>query len=377
MLKCRKKLAEYDENFFLTYILITGGMRAIGMGGFDLVLPSAIAFFCLGLKLFVTDYSKKELFWMVLFGGLVLLNFCISREKTLLLTMISVYGTKNVDINKVFAWSLWSRIVLFGSKILLVFLGIVEGGYAEGLTKYSVFKGKFESYRIPCLGFSHPNYAYLSIVMIAFLVILVYQERIKWYAYLGVSAILLFFYKILLCRTGWYVWVITLALITFYFVADKLNLKELYMRLLCLVPIIAAVFSLWMVLWASRENELINQINGWFSGRFHWASVQAFPALFTLFGHEVRSANEILYIQFPYNYGWVLYIFFIILYVKTMMMLANNKKDYYVIVFAAVSIYFLGEAVPLSAGWNESLLLISGLLFKNSGKSYVSERITD
>ena len=61
MLKIRKKLAEYSEIWFLIYILITGGMRAIGRGTFDIIWLAGIAFLCLGIKLIVTDYGWLHL----------------------------------------------------------------------------------------------------------------------------------------------------------------------------------------------------------------------------------------------------------------------------------------------------------------------------
>lgn len=377
MLKIRKKLAEYGEIWFLIYILITGGMRAIGRGVSDMLWLTGIAFLFLGIKLIVTDYSKKELFWMATFGGLVILNFLINHERTLFLTMISIYGAKNVNLNKVFFYSLWSKLLLFSGQVALVCLGVIEGGYTEGMPKYSVLQGEWEKYRIPCLGFTHPNYAYLSIVMIAFLALLVYKERLKW-LHLGMITIILFiFYKVLFCRSGWYMWVLTLVIIGGYKLMDKIGLTNFYVKFLCIIPALLAIFSIVIVFMLLKGNALAIWVNKCLTGRIEMVATACLPTLFRLLGNPGRTANEIAYIQLPYNYGWLLYLFSLILYIKAMYMLFKQKEDYYVIVFAVISIYFLGEAVPVSVGWNTSLLLMSELLFKGAEEKNVSKGIID
>lgn len=375
MLQIRRKLVEYQELFFLIYILTIGGMRAVGKGTFDIVWLSGIAFLCLGMKLVITDYTKKEMFWMVIFAGLVLLNFFISREKTLFLTMISVYGAKNINIKKVFLYSLWSKLLLFGGQVLLVCFGIIDGKYNEGMPKYFVLQREWGYYRIPCLGFTHPNYTYLSIIMIALLAVAVYGEKLKWYMWGVISVILFLFYKVLLCRMGWYVWLIAMIMVIFYKTAEKIKLKEIYIKLICMVPVALAIFSLAIVILQSKGNVFASWVNQCLTGRIGMAAADALPKLFTLLGNTARTANEIAYIQWPYNYGWILYIAIMIIYTKTMMLCAERKENYYVIVFAVVSFYFWGEAVPLSVGWNTSLLLAAGLLFGEDGENYVPERI--
>lgn len=377
MLKIRKKLAEYGEMFFLIYILIIGGMRAIGRGTFDIIWLSGIAFLCLGIKIMVTDYSKRELIWMAAFAGLVILSFLINHEKTLLLTMISVYGVKNVNLHKVFFYSLWCKTLLFSIKVILAGLGVIGSNYVKDVPKFFALQGEWKYYDVPCLGFTHPNYTYLSIIMSALLVILVYKEKMRWYVWIGISIVLFLFYQVLLCRTGWYIWIITLMMIVFYKAAEKLKLKGIYVKLLCAMPTMLAIFSLVIVILQAERNAFAFWINKCLTGRIQMAVTEALPNLFTLLGNTARTANEIAYIQLPYNYGWILYIFLIVVYTKTMLLFVKREEDYYVIVFAVISIYFMGEAVPLSVGWNTSLLLVAELLFQGSGRNYVSERIID
>lgn len=374
MLKMRKKLAEYSEIYFLIYIMIVGGMRATGRGTFDIVWLSGIAFLCLGIKLAVTDYSKKEIFWMLAFGCLVVFNFLINHEKTLFLTMISIYGAKNVNLNRVFFYSLWSKVILFAGQVLLAFTGLIDGGYGESMPKYFILQRRWGIYNIPKLGFTHPNYTYLSVIMIALLLVLVYRERLKWYMWIGLSAVLFLFYRILLCRTGWYIWLFTLAVVGCYKLSVKLKIKEVYIKLLCIIPPFLAIFGIIIVIMMSKGNAFAAWLNVCFTGRISMA-VECLPSLFRLFANPVRTANEIAYIQLPYNYGWILYLFSLIVYIKTMWMMAKRKEDYYVIIFAVISVYFLGEAVPVSSGWNTSLLLVSGLIFERAEENNVSTGI--
>ncbi len=382
MIQARKRLQTYQETFYLVYILIIHGMRSLGKGTFDIFWLSAIAFTCLGIKLVLTDYTKKELLWMILFGSLIMVSFFFNHEKTLLLTVFAIYGAKNVDLDKVFLYGLWSRVILIGGQITLVFLGVIEGGYSEEMPKYFALTGEKITYAIPKLGFTHPNYAYLSIVMTALLAVLVYRERLKWYGYAVITLILYGFYRILLCRTGWYMWLLTICLILCYRLALKIKWQELYLKCVCMLPVFLSVFCLAVLILLSRGNSFAVWIDRCMTGRFGRFGIagrESLPELFgSLWGHRDRTANEIAYIQLPYNYGWPVYLSCLAVYVKVMWSYVKEKKDYFVLILGAISICFIGEAVPLSAGWNLSMLLVSCALFQTGKeKMDVSEGSAD
>ena len=358
-----KELQKHQELFFLVYIVILHGMRTLCIGFFGILWLSGLSFICLVLKFLVTHYEKKELLWMVVFALFAGLSFLANRDWTLLFTVFSIWGAKNVNLDRVFKWCLWTGIGILVVHFTLVALGVVECGYSAGMPKYSAITGLWERVDIPQLGFPHPNYAYMSIFLTALLAVLCYGERIKWWGYCGITVVMYAMYKVLYCRTGWYMWIITIVMITAYEMIKRTKLKEWYLSLLCFLPLFFGIMSIAILYMLAKENQLAMWINDCFTGRFAIALNTCLPNLYGLIGNAPRTSNEIGYVFFPYNYGWVVYIISIVVYMRSMWYMKRTGKDYPCLVLAIGAGYFMGEAVPLSVGWNVSLLLLSAFLY--------------
>ena len=359
-----KELQKHQEEFFLIYIVILHGMRTVCKGFFDIIWLSGISLFCLVLKCLVTQYSKKEIAWMTLFTLFAGLSFLANRDWTLLLTVFSIWGAKNVNLDRIFKWCLWSGIGILIFHFSLVAVGIVDCGYSEGMPKYSAITGLWEKVNIPQLGLLHPNYAYMSVFMTVLLAVLCYGEKVRWWGYGGLTAIMYVLYKVLYCRTGWYMWIITLVMIAFYEIIKKTKVKEWYLNLLCFLPLFFGIMSVAILYMLKAGNQIAIWINNCFTGRFAIALYKCLPDLYGIIGNSPRTSNEIGYIFFPYNYGWITYVIALATYICTMWYMKKIGKDYACLVLAIVAGYFMGEAVPISAGWNVSLLLIALFLYR-------------
>lgn len=361
-----KELQKYQELLFLIYIVILHGMRTLCIGFFDILWLSGLSLICLMLKFLITHYTKKELLWMVFFTLFAGLSFWANRDWTLLLTVFSIWGAKNVNLHRVFKWCLWSGVGILILRFSLVAVGIVDCGYSEGMPKYSAITGLWEKVNIPQLGFPHPNYAYMSVFMTVLLAVLCYGEKMRWWGYGGLTAVMYVMYKILYCRTGWYMWIITLVMIAFYEVIKRTKVKEWYLSLLCFLPLLFGIMSIVILYMLEAGNQFAVWINNCFTGRFAIALNTCLPNLYGIIGNVPRTSNEIGYVFFPYNYGWVVYIISIVVYMRSMWYMKRTGKDYACLVLAIVAGYFMGEAVPLSVGWNVALLLISTLLYRKT-----------
>ena len=361
-----RKVEDNVEWFYIIYIVILHGMRTLCKDFFSIWWLSALGFACLGIKLVLTKYSKKELLIMSSFFALLLLNFYINHSKTLLLTTITIYGAKNVNMKRVLKYGLWTGVVILAGYFMLVASNVIPMKYTQPLPKYSVILGRVENYRIPQLGFPHPNYAYMSIAMLMTLFILLYGEKIKIWGYLLITTIMYIFYVILLCRTGWYTWIAAMILILGYKISFRFNMQKWYLRGLCLIPLLCAIGCVGELILLEKGNELGKLINQIFTGRFGLIQVECLPQLFSfkcLLGQSPLSIREVAYLTIPYNYGWIAYIIILFLYIKTMFYFASHEQDWECIIFAILGGYFLGEAVPLSAGWNLTLILIAMVIF--------------
>ena len=108
MLKLRKKLGEYQEIYYLIFILAMTGMTSAGINSeyrIYKIVFAAVTLFLL-LKGIVTDYTWRELVLMALLTVLLGVNLLRNGEKTLILTAMGVFGAKNVSLEKVFKYAL-------------------------------------------------------------------------------------------------------------------------------------------------------------------------------------------------------------------------------------------------------------------------------
>lgn len=366
----RKKIAEYNEIFYLVYILSVFGLMSIGQGSdyliYRIVFP--FAFIALCVKLVSTDYTKKELFWMFLSGGLLILNMFLNGEKTLVLSMMAVLGAKNVHLNRVMKYALWERIVLTTGMILLSVAGIIENLEFSGMPKF--MDGEWKGFTIYAYGYTHPNHAYIDIFSIAILFIIVYGSRMKWYGYLALHAMMYAAYYFLICRTGWYTWLACLSMLILYELIKRTKVRSFYLYLISLIPIGLTVFSVWGVFLyhvnGDQWGTLMYRINQLFTGRFHLAQ-ECWPDLFkVVIGHIPRAGKDLAYIHFIYNYGWIIFLMLIVAYIGTMWELIKCGQDYICIALAVMSGYLLGEVTPLNVGWNITLIYVSMVIFKDN-----------
>ena len=87
-------------------------------------------------------------------------------------------------------------------------------------------------------------------------------------------------------------------------------------------------------------------------------------------GHIPQHSFDNMYFQLLYNYGWIIFIFCIVLYIIEMWY-CNRKCQYYItIALGIMAIYGFMELLPLSALWNLPLLYLSQVLFRGEKKTH-------
>ena len=104
-----KKIAYigYTLLFFLFY----GGKFVLDeMGGMAVIMEYAlllIAYTCLGIKILMTEYTKKE----VICGGVILflaaVSFAFNRNVYLITNVVLVASLKDIELEELFRWCFW------------------------------------------------------------------------------------------------------------------------------------------------------------------------------------------------------------------------------------------------------------------------------
>lgn len=361
MLKLRRKLAEYQEIYFMIFILAMTGMTSAGINSeyriYKYIFLGATLF--LLLKMAVTDFTLKEILLMALFTVLLGTNLLRNGEKTLILTAMGIFGAKNVDMHKVFKYALWEKTVLTVGTLTLSAVGVIEN-VAMLLPKNG------EVFEIYCYGYYHPNMAFGNIFILLLLAILVYEDRLKWYAYAIGTIIMLVAYKVFMCRTGLLIWIILCVMVLGYRLLKYRNWEKIYMKLFTAIPIVLAALTLILPVWARKNEEVNLKLNYYLTGRIIHIN-QFFDNIGIrglLLGHVPREDFDSIYFHLLYNYGWILFILCLIAYC-TGMWYCNRKGKYYgTIGLGIMAVYGFMEHMHLSVLWNLPLLYVSWVLFK-------------
>ncbi|WP_349671682.1 hypothetical protein [Lacrimispora sp.] len=363
----RKKLKPYGEIFYMLYFLPLAGCVAMGISSaqtsYRLVFAGALLF--LLLKFFITDYNKKELFFIITTMALLGYVFSRTREKALLLTALSIFGCKDVSVNKVIKYTVFVYIIGMGLTISLVLLGKVPGEIHQ-LSKNGI------TYSINDYGFSHPNSAYSHILMISIMGVAVWHERMRWYHYVVMSVAMLLAYKVFLSRTGLLIYLLLCVMLVLCSIIKQEKVKKVFFFPLNLVPLGIAVFSYFFSIMYSGHIWYIDKLNDLVTNRILFSSKALNDNGLSWFGHVVvKSWNYYIdnaYINVLLSYGIFVMILWILSY--TFMCYKYWEVENYILllVMVVLAIYAFMEYSPINVTWNPLLLFMSVILFGNMKK---------
>lgn len=359
MLKFRKKLAQYQEQFYLVFILSMVGLISAGFNSTDkfYLIVFFVATLFLLLKMAITDFTKRELLWMAVITLLLGINFMRNGEKTLIMTAMGIFGAKNVSMEKVFRYSLWMKVVLTIGTVFCAATGIIENELIT-LPKNGNYIDLY------CYGYYSPNLAFGNIFMIFIFAVCLYWDKLKWYAYVGFTLVLWGAYKVLVCRTGLVVWAVLLIMVFGYKVACRWKWEKIYLTLHLAVPAILALLTFVFPLIGMRNDTFLSTVDYYLTGRIHLL-IRAYNNLGHLvLGNPQQEPFDSSYFHLVHNYGWVMFAICLLAYLFTMWHCIRKDKHYEVIVLSAMSAYGFMELWPLSVGWNLPLLFLSLILFK-------------
>lgn len=359
MLKLRRKLGEYQEIYFLIFILAMTGMTSAGInseyGVYKIIF--ALVTVILLFKMAVTDFTLREILLMALFTILLGTNLLRNGEKTVILTAMAIFGAKNVSLDKVFRYALWLKAVLTVGTLTLAATGVIEN-------EMIVLPKNGEQVTLYCYGYYTPNMAYANIFVVFLLAILVYRDKLKWYAYGIGTVIMLAAYKLFMCRTGILIWFILCLMVLGYRLTRRWKWEKSYMMLFTAIPVVLAALTLILPVWAGKNQEVSLKLNYYLTGRVQIISSFLEDTKTLLLGHAPRKPFDSIYFHLIYNYGWILFALCLVAYC-TGMWYCNKKGNYYgTIGLGIMAVYGFMEHLPLSVLWNLPLLYLSWILFK-------------
>lgn len=359
MLELRKKLANYQEIFYMLFLLPMTGMTSMGLNSEDRIYlyVFAVATLFLLLKMAVTDFTWQEIAIMAVLTLLFGVNFFRNGEKTLILTVMAIFGAKNVNLDKVMKYALWEKAVLTVGTLTLAATGVIENEIAW-LPKNGTY------IEIPCYGYYQPNMAYANIFVILLLAILVYGDKLKWYGYVLGSIIMLIAYKVFICRTGLTLWAVLCIMILGYRIMKFWGKEHKYMMIYVIVPLCLTIMTMVLPVIAAKSEIYAQKINSLFHGRFNRINQEYSQIGHLVLGHVSQQPFDNMYFTALYNYGWILFTVCLVAYVAGMCY-CNTKEQYYItIAWTIMAMYGYMELLPLSALWNLPIIYMAQILFR-------------
>ncbi len=368
MLELRKKLSNYQEVFYLLFLLPMTGMSSMGINSDDRIYlyVFAVAMLFLLLKMAVTDFTWREILVMAVLTLLFGVNFLRNGEKTLILTVMAIFGAKNVDLDKVMKYALWEKAVLTVGTLTLAATGVIENEIVSVPKNWKIVE-------LPCYGYYQPNMAFANIFVVLLLIILIYRDKLRWYSYIIGTGIMFVAYQIFMCRTGILMWILLCLMIFGYALFRYFHLEKEYLSLLLLLPVVLVGVTLILPPIAQNNFELAVWFNKIFTGRIDHIN-QVYGQIWKLLlGHVPKEAFDNMYFTTLYNYGWILFTFSLVAYIIGMWYCIKKDQDYNVIGLGIMSVYGFMELLPLSILWNLPLLYLSQILFQ--GKKLRNEQL--
>ena len=368
MLELRKKLADYQEIFYMLFLLPMTGMTSMGINSEDRIYlyVFAVATLFLLLKMAVTDFTWKEIVIMGVFTLLLGVNFLRNGEKTLILTAMGIFGAKNVKLDKVMKYALWEKAVLTVGTLTLAATGVIENEMVW-LPKKGVL------IQLPCYGYYHPNMAFANIFVILLLTVIVYREKLKWYSYIIGTGVLIGSYQLFMCRTGMIVWIVLCLMVMGCQLSRRLRFETQYLYLLSLIPITLAVLALTIPAIARKNPTFSTWINRILTGRIDLVNQEYDQMLKLFIGNISQRPFDSMYYTVLYNYGWIFFLLGLVAYTTGMWYCIKKSQHYGVIGLCIMAIYGFMELLPLSILWNLPLLYLSQILFQ--GKKVRNEQL--
>ena len=148
------------------------------------------------ISLLTVKHTPRQWFWFILFTAIGITSYLATGKNEIIRWTAFVWACQGKEMGKVFKFTFWYTVAGSLLLILLSLSGIFGSIYQSGVFRYD-----FEEVRY-CFGMGHPNSFHCMMLVITWLGIYCYHERLKWWGYALIAAAhgLLFYFTV--SRTG-------------------------------------------------------------------------------------------------------------------------------------------------------------------------------
>lgn len=225
-----------------------------------------ITFVLFGISLVTAKRNLKEWIWLAVFGVVGVISYWVTGRNEILRWIVFIFSCQGKDMKKVLKFTFWYTAAGCAVIFLLSVLGIygtiahtavyrAEEAWAVGVeeTRY-------------CFGMGHPNSFHCMMLVLTWLGIYCYHEKIKWYGYAIISVLHVVLYFFTVSRTGLLMSVGSLLIFIVLKYWKRIQSWKLPYILGILVILGMVAFSVFMAKY-SVHHPFLKRIDGVLSGR--------------------------------------------------------------------------------------------------------------
>lgn len=308
-----------------------------------------ITFLLFGLSLITTKRDLRQWIWLAVFGLIGLISYRATGRNEILRWVVFIWACYGKDMKKMLKFTFWYTAAGCAVIALLSVLGI----YGEVL-QTTVYRTEIawtpgiEETRY-CFGMGHPNAFHCMMLVITWLGLYCYHEKLKWYGYLLIGATHIAVYWFTDSRTGLLMSVCSLGIaVVLRYIKILQNIKITYIAGIVVV-VATTIFSVFMAKY-SVLNPFLEKIDVILSHRIlnlYYGTVNH-EGMLNTWSLWSTARNDYFFdlgiVRFFYWYGIIPGVIYFLAQCR-LLWCGYKKKDYMLLaVIVVISIYSVFEA---------------------------------
>lgn len=227
-----------------------------------------LAFVLFGISLITTKHCRREWFWLFILSIVGVISYKVTGRNDIIRWLAFIWACQGKDMKKVFKFTFWYTLIGCVVLMVLSFLDIYGTMYLETVFRPE-FYGDLESIeRRYCFGMGHPNAFHCMMLVVTWLGLYSYCNKIKWKGYLLIliSHFILYYYTG--SRTGLLMSLGTILISVFSGFLYKRKKDIVLFFVGIIVIVISVVFSIYMAKY-SITVPFLQKMDGFLTGRIH------------------------------------------------------------------------------------------------------------
>lgn len=225
-----------------------------------------VTFVLFGISMITTKHSLRQwisFFVMALMGCV---SYLYTGRNEVLRAVVFIWACLGKDIKKALKFTFWYTLAGCTVLFLLSVLGIYGDIFLEAVYHTDIPWTPGEVEKRYCFGMGHPNAFHCMMLVITWLGIYSYHEKIKWYGYviIGIAHVVVYFFTD--SRTGLLMSIGSIVLFAILKYVKPLQKNAISYILGIFVIIGAVAFSVFMAKY-SVHHPLLAKIDGFLSNR--------------------------------------------------------------------------------------------------------------